>query len=76
MLSAPCGHPNRCIFAVNTGFIRQKGTVVKERVYPIIFTLRDLVYGDGFVAGVTTRGRAVMECDEGDWCAAEYSLVR
>jgi len=38
-----------------------------ERVYPVIFTLRDLVYGDGFIAGVTTRGRAVMECDEGDW---------
>jgi hypothetical protein len=38
-----------------------------EKVYPIIFTLPDLVYGDGFVAGVVTRGRLVMEQDGEDW---------
>lgn len=36
-------------------------------VYPVIYTFREVVYGDGWIASVTTRGRAVMERHEDDW---------
>jgi hypothetical protein len=29
--------------------------------YPILFTRHELVEGDGFVAGVAIRGRALLE---------------
>lgn len=36
--------------------------------YPLVFGFRDLVAGDGFLAGVTTEGRALMEAEEeGAW---------
>lgn len=37
--------------------------------YPLIFTVRDTVSGDGFLAGVTLSGRALMvhEQDDGKW---------
>ncbi len=34
--------------------------------YPVIFTLRDVVSGNGYLAGVTLTGRAVMFQDEED----------
>lgn len=36
--------------------------------YPVMFTVRDTVSGDGYLAGVTLSGRAVM-CseDDGNW---------
>jgi hypothetical protein len=40
-----------------------------ERIeYPVFFTYQELVYGRGFVAGVTGRGRALMTReDDGAW---------
>lgn len=36
--------------------------------YPVMFTLRDTVSGNGFLAGVTLTGRAVMaKEDDGKW---------
>lgn len=36
--------------------------------YPLIFTLRDVVSGNGFLAGVTLTGRALMvKEDENEW---------
>jgi predicted RNase H-like HicB family nuclease len=35
--------------------------------YPVMFTVRDAVVGNGFVAGVTVSGRAVMCEDDGKW---------
>lgn len=36
--------------------------------YPLVFGFRDLVAGEGFLAGVTTEGRALMEAeDDGAW---------
>lgn len=38
--------------------------------YPLMFTLRDVVSGDGFLAGVTVSGRVLMvEEDDRDWWA-------
>ncbi|MGH8059230.1 MAG: hypothetical protein ACREOH_18680 [Candidatus Entotheonellia bacterium] len=40
-----------------------------ETVYPVLFTLREVVSGNGFVAGVYVQGRGsmVFESDEGWW---------
>ncbi len=36
--------------------------------HPLIFTLRDAISGDGFLAGITLSGRALMEQgDDGKW---------
>lgn len=40
-------------------------TVAAQPDYPLMFTVRDSVVGNGFVAGVTVSGRAVM-CQEAD----------
>lgn len=38
--------------------------------YPIIFGLRDLIQGDGFLAGVAVDGRALLhEEEDGSWWA-------
>lgn len=36
--------------------------------HPLMFTFRDVISGDGFLAGVTLSGRALMEFEEGRWC--------
>lgn len=38
--------------------------------YPIIFGLRDLIQGDGFLAGIAVDGRALLH-DEGDYIWVE-----
>lgn len=35
--------------------------------HPLIFTLRDTVSGDGFLAGITLCGRALMVEEDGKW---------
>ncbi len=35
--------------------------------YPLVFTLRDAIVGNGFVAGVAVSGRAVMTLEDGQW---------
>lgn len=35
--------------------------------YPVMFTVRDTVSGNGFLAGVTLNGRAVMCFEDGKW---------
>jgi hypothetical protein len=37
--------------------------------YPLMFTFRDVVSGDGFLAGVTVWGRAVMTFEDEKWWA-------
>lgn len=37
--------------------------------YPLMFTFRDVVSGDGFLAGVTVSGRALMVHEDGKWWA-------
>jgi predicted RNase H-like HicB family nuclease len=35
--------------------------------YPVMFTVRDVVSGNGYLAGVTLTGRAVMSNEDGKW---------
>lgn len=35
--------------------------------HPLLFTYRDTVSGEGFLAGITLSGRALMEEDDGQW---------
>lgn len=35
-------------------------------VYPVLFTFRDAISGNGYLAGVTLSGRALMEREEDD----------
>jgi hypothetical protein len=35
--------------------------------YPVMFTVRDTVSGNGFLAGVTLTGRAVITREDGKW---------
>ena len=35
--------------------------------YPVMFTLRDAVSGNGFLAGVTVSGRATVREEDGQW---------
>lgn len=35
--------------------------------YPVMFTVRDTVTGNGFLAGVTLTGRAIIVQEEGKW---------
>jgi len=35
--------------------------------FPLMFTFRDAVSGNGFLAGVTLSGRALMVCENGEW---------
>jgi len=35
--------------------------------YPVMFTVRDTVSGNGFLAGVTLTGRAIMCLEDGKW---------
>jgi predicted RNase H-like HicB family nuclease len=35
--------------------------------HPIMITLRDTISGDGFLAGITLSGRALMRKEEGKW---------
>jgi len=35
--------------------------------HPIMITLRDVISGDGFLAGVTLSGRALMRQEDGVW---------
>jgi hypothetical protein len=37
--------------------------------YPIVFTFNDAVAGNGFLAGVTLSGRAVLTKENGSWWA-------
>jgi len=37
------------------------------RLYPLVFTLRDVVTGCGFLAGIVVTGKAVMEWEDGKW---------
>lgn len=36
--------------------------------YPLLFTLRDAISGNGFLAGITISGRALMIREDGAWC--------
>jgi hypothetical protein len=35
--------------------------------YPLMFTFRDAISGDGFLAGVTVLGKALMMKEENEW---------
>ena len=35
--------------------------------HPIMITLRDVISGDGFLAGITLSGRALMRQEDGAW---------
>jgi len=35
--------------------------------YPVMFTVRDTVSGNGFLAGVTLTGRAIITQEDGKW---------
>lgn len=35
--------------------------------HPIMITLRDIISGDGFLAGITLSGRALMRHEDGEW---------
>jgi len=35
--------------------------------HPILITLRDVISGDGFLAGITLSGRALMRQEDGAW---------
>jgi hypothetical protein len=35
--------------------------------YPVLFTLRDKVYGKDFLANITLAGRALMTQEDGEW---------
>lgn len=37
--------------------------------YPLMFTFRDVVSGNGFLAGITVSGRALMAFEDGEWWA-------
>jgi hypothetical protein len=47
----------------------QENAVMTEAaiVYPLIFTYRDAVSGNGFLAGVTITGRALMRHEDEKW---------
>ena len=36
-------------------------------LHPVVFTLRDVVTGCGFIAGIIVTGKAVMEQEDGKW---------
>jgi len=40
---------------------------VHPREHPLLITLRDVISGDGFLAGVTLSGRALMRQEDGMW---------
>jgi len=37
------------------------------RLYPLVFTLQDVVTGCGFLAGIVVTGKAAMEHEDGEW---------
>ena len=39
----------------------------REHEHPIMLTLRDVISGDGFLAGITLSGRALMRQEDGAW---------
>ena len=49
----------------------QLGEVMAEKVrldvHPILITLRDVISGDGFLAGITLSGRALMRWEDDVW---------
>jgi hypothetical protein len=50
--------------------IRQAGEAMTESgltQHPILITLRDVISGDGFLAGITLSGRALMRQEDGAW---------
>ena len=38
-----------------------------SKSHPILITLRDTISGDGFLAGITLSGRALMRQEDGKW---------
>lgn len=40
---------------------------MSEMNHPIMITLRDTISGDGFLAGITLSGRALMRQEDGKW---------
>jgi hypothetical protein len=40
---------------------------VRLTEHPILITLRDVISGDGFLAGITLSGRALMRQEDGAW---------
>ena len=38
-----------------------------EDRYPLMFTYRDVISGDGFLAGITLSGRALMIKENDEW---------
>ena len=36
-------------------------------VYPLMFTFRDTISGNGFMAGITLSGRLTAELEDGEW---------
>jgi len=49
----------------------QAGVAMAESIcvteHPIMITLRDVISGDGFLAGITLSGRALMRQEDGAW---------
>ncbi len=42
--------------------------MTQQHLHPLVFTLQNAIEGCGFLAGITTHGKAVMEQDEhGEW---------
>src|SRR5438445_6252267 len=46
--------------------VADKGSLMTEN-HPIMITLRDIISGDGFLAGITLSGRALMRHEDGKW---------
>jgi hypothetical protein len=42
-------------------------TTVNLTEHPLLITLRDVISGDGFLAGITLSGRALMRHEDGAW---------
>jgi len=42
-------------------------SAIPLKEHPIMITLRDVISGDGFLAGITLSGRALMRHEDGAW---------
>src|SRR5271155_3591794 len=56
---------------ISTMVAPQAGDVMTDSIclneHPIMITLRDVISGDGFLAGITLSGRALMRQEDGTW---------
>ena len=47
--------------------IAAKGVPAEKNDHPIIFTFRDVVTGDGFLAGITLSGKLLVRVEDAKW---------